>query len=448
MLGLAGAAMFVVANRQSPVETGASADESLLLEMDELAHAARCAHVLTGLAPASKQEIADALTKGPLPFGYNPCTDYNVVMHAPMPGQTGSEMVRAINLRLSNIIHLRPELTRIDDRTIQLCGMFQTSSAGQDNVAISYDSTITLGTEALTRPRDAGRSCFAIDTSLPYPIAELRDASRIAEIDAAAAAAECASTEGDLPATLGDIVNVILDLGRGQDPLACNVRNWHLAGATAPGLEYRRLSPHSIELCASFETYGPASAGLREDYDVQQRAHFPELMVDRPAPGRHCYAIALRRDNGPRAQLIWDDPISIEALDPASQTDARRDRHAIDDVVELLRLARCAWLMRGNVAETFDGLLAATGANAGLAARHGCDWPSHHYADPANASVARYTRIDGDTVRVCADFARAWPQPLKLKFPGIETEPWPGSLPALRQPVEPGERCYEVDVGF
>ncbi len=446
--GLAGAAVLAWANRQLPTGASISADESLLLEMDELAHAARCAHVLIGRAPASKEEIASVLTGGPLPFGYNPCTDYNVVMHAPMPGQTGSEMVRAVNQRLDNITHLRPELTRMDDRIIRLCGVFENRSGGQDRVAISYDDAIALDTEALTRPREAGRSCFEVDTSLPYTVAELRDASRLAEMDAAATAAECASTEGDLPATLDDIVNVILDLGRGQDPLACNVRSLHLAGAAAPGIDYKRLSSHSIQLCSSFETAGPASAGLRADYDVQQRAHFPELMVERPAPGRHCYAISLRRDNGLRAPLIWDDPISIEALDPDMQADARRDRLAIADVVRVLQLARCAWLMRGEVAETFEGLLATTEANAGLAARHGCDWPSHHYASPANTPVARYARVDADTVRVCAGFARAWPQPLRLNFSGRETEPWPGSLPDLRQPVEPGERCYEADVGF
>lgn len=446
ILGLAAVIVFAIANHPRQLDIAASPDESLLLDMDELVHAAECAFLINGSAPASKGEVANTLAQGMMPFGYNACTGLNVVMHAPMPGQTGSEMVRAITQRLANLSHLRPDLTRIDDRQIRLCGNFDNQSDGQRNIAVAYDTIVALDTPVLTGPHAAGNVCFTVDVGLPYAFEELRDASRLATMDAIAGAAECALSEGELPVSLREIADIILDLGRGPDMRRCDVRNIHLAATTTTDISFRRLGPASIELCTSFETMGETSAALQADFDVQDRVHFAELMAPRPAPGPHCYAIALTADPEDDREPAWDEPIDLESLPVELRGDADKDRRAIGDVVNLLRLARCARLIGGTTAESFEAAIAAIDARSGLAQRHGCDWAADHFGNADTAPVASYGRIDDTRVRVCAEFARAWAQPLQLDYSGRATLEWPGNLPALNQPVEPGERCYEADI--
>jgi len=448
VFGLAAVIVLAVVNRKPPVDVAASPDESLLLDMDELAHAAQCAYILTGTAPASKGEIADTLTRGPMPFGYNPCTSLNVVMHAPMPGRTGSEMVRAITQRLANLSHLKPELTRIDDRQIQVCGVFDAMSDGQDSIAVAYDAIALLDTPILTGPHKAGHACFVIDVSLPYAFEELRDASRLAMMDAIAGAAECALNDSELPATLREIADAILDLGRGPDPRRCDIRNAHLAATTTTDISFRRLTPASIELCTSFETTGETSPALLADFDVHDRVRFPELMSRRPAAGRHCYAIALATDAQDDREPSWNTPIDIESLPAELRDDAGKDRRAISDIFNLLRLARCARQTSGATAGSMEDAVAAIAARSGLARRLGCEWAASHFADPSNAPAATYVRLNDRQVRVCASFARAWQQPLQLNYRGRTTLDWPGNLPALNQPVQPGERCIDADVAF
>ncbi len=454
MIGLAIAILAIVlavgmATRRPPIDVSASADESLLLDMDELVHAARCAWIVNGTAPATRQEIADALNKGPLPFGANPCTSHNVLMHAPMPGRVGSEMVRAINQRIASLPALKPELARINDRQIQLCGEFEAPSDGQKNVTVVFDAIMSLDTPVLTGPHGAGRSCFTIDVSLPYAFEELRDASRLAMLDAIASGAECSLTYGPLPATLREVGDTIIDLGRDPDPRLCDVRSSHLHATTSTDVTYTPLSPSSIELCTTFERAGPPSKALLIDFNIYERVHFAELMADRPSPGRHCYAIALKHDaaDGELAPL-WDDPIRIDDLPAELQSDARKDKRAIGDAFNLIRLARCARLIDGAAPASIEAAVATAKDHSGLAKRHGCDWAPTYFASLERAPKARYERMDDNTIRVCADFLHRWPQPLRLDYQGDVTLSWPGNLPALHQPVETGGTCYKVNVGF
>jgi hypothetical protein len=438
-----------IATRRPPIDVSASADESLLLDMDELVHAARCAWIVNGTAPASLQEIANALDNGPLPFGANPCTSHNALMHAPMPGRMGSEMVRAINQRIASLPTLKPELTRIDDRQIQLCGEFETASDGQRNVTVAFDAVMTLDTPILTGPHGAGRECFTIDVSLPYPLEELRDASRLAMLDAIASGAECSLTYGPLPATLREIGDTIIDLGRDPDPRLCDVRSSHLHPTTSTDVTYTPLSPSSIELCTTFESAGPPSEALLVDFNIDERVHFAELMADRPAPGRHCYAIALKHDAADSELApLWDEPVRIESLPDELQADARKDKRAIGDAINLIRLARCAALIDGVAPASIEAAIATTEEHSALARRHGCDWAPTYFAGLESGLGATYARMDDTTVRICADFLRPWPQPLRLDYQGVITLSWPGNLPALHQPVEPGGTCYKVNVSF
>lgn len=434
--------------RQPLREIRASADEAMLLDMDELVHAAQCAYALTGEAPASVEDIAALLTERQLPFGYNPCTGHNVIMHAPMPGRTGSEAVRAINQRIANLTHLRPQLSRVDAAHIELCGEFEAPSKGQQSITIAFDAFVVLDTPVLTQPHAAGRVCHTIDVSLPYSAEELRDASRLATLDAVATATECAFTEGGLPDTLQEIGDIILDPGRGSDPRRCDVRNSHLAATTSPDITYRPLSDTSAELCADFETSGPPSAALRAHFDMEDLVHFHELTAVRTAAGRHCYVIKMEDDLEQSVEPRWNDPVRIESLPIELQAAARQDKRAIGDVFNLLRLARCAWLMDGKTPDSFANAVEATHMRSARAHRHRCDWVPEFFDNPDNAPVARYSRIDARHVRVCADFASEWPEPLRLNYSGRVIRGWPGNLLAFSRPVSPGETCYEADVAF
>jgi hypothetical protein len=141
----------------------------------------------------------------------------------------------------------------------------------------------------------------------------------------------------------------------------------------------------------------------------------------------------------------WDEPISVDKLPTAMRGSAERDKKTVGDVVNVLRLARCAFTIGVAAAATLKDAIDKVASRPGVAERHGCGWIPSYYSAPNNSSAASYERIDNSHVRVCARFQLPWDRPLALDYYKEALTQWPTSLTELQRPISrPGQECYTV----
>jgi len=215
-------------------------------------------------------------------------------------------------------------------------------------------------------------------------------------------------------------------------------------------VEYRKLNASNVELCQTFLRAEPSPPRVGDpDYAdmIYMDGPFghPALDIPRPNAGRFCYALNLA-DRAVTAGSLWDSPLEIDALAPDLAVRARADKRAIGDVVNMLRLLRCARDVGSGVPETFEAAVAAVDAAGEKAGELNCEWPSAYYANPENQPVATLARVEGSVATVCATFATDWPSPLQLDYYGAALAEWPTSLPELQAAVTAGAHCYEVNM--
>lgn len=144
---------------------------------------------------------------------------------------------------------------------------------------------------------------------------------------------------------------------------------------------------------------------------------------------------------------VWDDAeVGVEHLPLRVQPAARKDKRAIGDVVNVLRLARCAYTIDGSAKNTFEEALETIRSRSALARRYGCEWAPSYFGRPQNAPVVSYERLGVAKVRVCANFERSWTNVLALDYYAGALENWPTSLPELQGSVASGHTCYSVSL--
>lgn len=211
----------------------------------------------------------------------------------------------------------------------------------------------------------------------------------------------------------------------------------------APGdTTYEKVSNTSVRYCGNFRRPFAPSKPAQPDY--RRDDYFGGSWQDpRPKAGPHCYEVDLIRMNG--AEMRWDDTIAIEALPPDVRNKAEADKRAIGDVVNVLRMARCARDISGEAPASFAAGIETIRA-AKIPHPHNCSWAPSYFDDPNNVPVVSYSKNDNGMVSVCADYAMAWPTPLRLDYYAEALDNWPGNLAELQQSVEAGHHCYTIDL--
>lgn len=324
---------------------------------------------------------------------------------------------------------------------IRLCGEFSWPSSGQTTARPYSEYIVSLQTE-LAAPRPAGRHCYDIMLEVTEPTVR-EDALLFRELDAAATAAECTfMATGALPRTFpkGDVATA-----RQLSNPACEARQF--IGQSSQDIEYAPAGTASIRLCATFHRGYAASDKPARVFDPRRNARFGELAQARPELGRRCYAIAMLLPD-PRAEApasSWDEPIDVEHLPIATRKAAEQDKRAVGDLVNVLRLARCALTMSGAAPSAIQDAIKAVASRPRIAERYECGWVPSYFSSPENFPVAVYQPIDNERVRVCARFQSTWDQPLALNFYREALAEWPTSLPELQRPISgPGQHCFTV----
>lgn len=329
---------------------------------------------------------------------------------------------------------------RIRATTIRLCGEFIKPSSGQVTARPFSDVSVSL-LPGLTAPRPAaGRHCY--DVMLESTEPSLReDALLFREMNAAATAVECVfSASAVLPSMIPTE-----DTLRGRefsDP-ACWPRKFIVR--VHQQVEYAPIGAAAIRLCAKFRRGYFTSGKPARVFDPRSDARFDELAQTRPEPGRRCYALKMllpdpQREVPPAA---WDEPIDVEALPIAMRAAAAQDKRAIGDVVNVLRLARCALTMSTGAPSSVEEAIRVVALRPRIAERYECDWVPRYFA--SNFPVASYEQIESGRVRVCAGFRHAWDRPLALNYHREALTDWPTSLPELQRAISgPGRHCFTV----
>ncbi len=336
---------------------------------------------------------------------------------------------------------------RLDLSTLRLCGVFGHASTGQSFAAVYSDFFVGLHEDLSTpRPR-AGTHCYEVHLRTTEPSAR-RDALVFRALNELAMAAECASLEmGTAPPTLDALrsaigKNVIVDR-----PPSCNALDLNLLAR--PGIEYEPVGQRRVRLCGDFERRYDASQNLMDIFDPYRDASFPELAETRTDAGRRCYEVRLLAPD-PKSQATipaWNDSeVGVEHLPVSAQAAARKDKRAIGDVSNVLRLARCAYTIEGSARNTFEEALETIRSRPALADRFGCQWAPNYFAAPQNAPVVSYERVGIADVRVCANFEGSWSNVLALNFYTEALDDWPESLPELQRSVASGRSCYSVSL--
>lgn len=206
---------------------------------------------------------------------------------------------------------------------------------------------------------------------------------------------------------------------------------------------YEKLDDSHVRLCDVFRRpFDPKGSNV-ESFNPLHDAYHPELTAARPTGGKHCYDITMIDEAKPSG-LSWQETIDVEALPPEIAWGAIADKRSIGDVSNVLRLARCARQIIGEAPQSFESGLAAVASEPAASGRHNCDWAPSYFGNADNVPTVTYSRIDANTVSVCATYRHAWPVPLRLNFYDSALTEWPGSAPALQGPVEAGRHCYEV----
>ncbi len=334
------------------------------------------------------------------------------------------------------------EYQRLNASSIRLCAVFEKASAGQQVAHPYFDFSVELIPELATARPNAGRHCYDVTLASMAPGVRA-DAQAFRQLNAAATAVECAFiATGSLPARLDDAVE--LSARQRNDPDCLHLSSVLDGG---PSIEYAIIEAPNVRLCADFSRpFAQLDPPMRL-FDPRRQAQFAEFSEDRDEVGRRCYDIAVRLPEPSLSVMMpsWDEPIDVEALPMQLRLAATHDKRAIGDVVNVLRLARCAYTLEGRAPQTVQDAVSAIARSNRVASRFNCDWAPQYFADPGNAPVATYERLGPAQVQVCATFNAAWEQPLALEFYSEALEDWPTNQPELQRPITPpGKHCFTL----
>lgn len=334
---------------------------------------------------------------------------------------------------------------RVSASEVRLCGTFQNASQGQAHAMPFFDVVVGLN-QALTVPRSRpGSHCYnvALDT---VDESARADAIVFRRMNAIATAVDCAfSASGVVPDAVEDAGPFVGRNAGLRLPPACSIIN--IDALTQSDISYAPTDDGIVRLCGLFQRGYDGSAPAGRIFHPQRDARFPELTAIRSETGLRCYDIQLRwpETSAAISAARWGDPIEMESLSGEHRREAEHDKREIGDVVNVLRLARCAYTMSRVAPETLPEAVALIAQRPGVADRYNCGWAAYYFSESRHAPVVGYERIDRANVTVCATFRRSWPTPLALNFYDEALTKWPTSLPELQRPVaEPGRHCYSA----
>ncbi|WP_017930653.1 hypothetical protein [Robiginitomaculum antarcticum] len=334
---------------------------------------------------------------------------------------------------------------RLGPSTISLCGDFEKRSGGQKTAHPYFDVSWELD-EELTTPRPVkGRHCYDMNLEMTEGVIR-HDALLYREMDARATAIECAfGVAGDIPRDIQHARE--LSAQNRADP-SCSPA---LSFLWQPDqtLQFSKLDSSTVKLCAEFAgTYDPSREPARI-FDPKTDARFSVLAQKRPNAGKFCYLIKMLFPDPPATipTFTTNEPFGEESVPEKQRDEVIKDKRAIGDVVNILRLARCAHSIKGAPPASIDDAIQTIVSNPSVARRYSCGWAPSYYHPTNNTPVATYTSIDDGKVRVCAEFQNAWKHPLALVYSSSALADWPRSLPELQRSFnEPGQHCFEVQL--
>lgn len=334
---------------------------------------------------------------------------------------------------------------RLGDSNIQLCGDFKEQSSGQTTAQPYFDVGVHLRPE-LTAPRPKpGLHCF--DIELVRTASDKRvDALLYRELDAAATAIECAYwATNKLPGTLATAKKLSLQK---RDTSACsNVREF--LGQSNQSFEYSAIDETTTRLCAKFRSSYVESGEQLRLFDPRGDSRFFELAQERPDSGDFCYSIKMLRPDSTAAvpTFAWPEPPSYAESSNKRPNDIAKDKRAIGEVVNILRLVRCAFSMGEATPKTINEAIQTIASHPQIARRYSCGWAPSYFGDYGNFPDATYYPGENGEVRVCAQFLNSWKRPLSLNYSARAAAQWPTSLPELQRSIkEPGRQCYSVEL--
>jgi len=331
---------------------------------------------------------------------------------------------------------------RLGPSDIKLCGDFRKRSQGQTRAHPFNDVNLQLRSE-LTAPRPkSGLHCYDIKLSATANDTRL-DALLYRELDDAITAVECSfSATGNLPNSLAEAQT--LRVQERDDP-ACRVKDF--LGQSNQTLKYSVIDQSTIKLCTEFrQSYIPTPNRVAF-FDQSRDARFLELSQERSEPGKFCYSIKMfLPDPSAEPTFVWDEPLDVDSYSDEKRTAAIKDKRTIRGIVNVLRLARCAFSMNGNAPKSVDDAVRTIEQSPPeVARRSNCGWAPSYYSASYNYPVATYEVVEENKVRVCAEFDSGWEYPLALGFYGNAQKTWPTSLAELQRPIaEPGDHCFDV----
>lgn len=352
-----------------------------------------------------------------------------------------ADLTRLLHPDQTGTLYLSVSYQRTGRTDIRLCGEFSAQGSGRTEVWPVSDIMVPLRSE-LSAPHPSGHHCY--DVALEDTESAARqDALLLRELNSTATAVECTFTATSvLPRTIPK-----LDAASERqlkDP-ACMAPKF--IARPDQIVEYAPKDSRSFLLCANFAKGYPSAEKPARVFDPMRDARFDALTRPRPQGGRHCYAITVLLPD-PKTEVpasAWNETIDIDELPAETRGAARHDKRAIGDLVNILRLARCAFTMDGTSPSTIKQAMKTVSSRPGVAERYECDWVPSYYGEPKNFPVATYERIDDVRIRVCAHFRAAWAQPLALNYYPEAISTWPISLMEFQRPVlEPGKICLDV----
>ncbi len=354
-----------------------------------------------------------------------------------------TDLITLLWNRAPNEKNIDVSYQRLGPSDIKLCGDFRKRSYGQTRAHPFNDVSWQLRPE-LTAPRPkSGLHCYDIKLSATANDTR-KDALLYRELDDAITAAECSfSATGNLPISLAAAQT--LRIQERNDP-AC--RGQDFLGQSNQTLKYSVVDQSTIKLCTEFlQGYSPAANKI-SIFDPSRDSRFVELAQERSEPGKFCYSVKMFLPDplAVESAFVWDEPLDVENYSDEKRPAAFKDKRTIGDIVNVLRLARCAFSMKGKAPSSFDDAVRIIEQSSPeVARRSSCGWAPSYFCASYNYPVATYEAIEENKVRVCAEFDSGWEHPLALHFYGSALETWPTSLPELRGPIaEPGNHCFDV----
>ncbi|WP_033314781.1 ubiquitin family protein [Robiginitomaculum antarcticum] len=336
----------------------------------------------------------------------------------------------------------------LNDSGIELCAEFENPSKGQDIARPFFDVMVGLHLDLSTSREKSGLYCYTINLVKP-PDNERHDGLLYRELNAAATSLECSfSATSKLPS---DDVDVQRFIDHNLAKNSCNIGKFvgKFIGKSGQQIRYSNISENTFQLCAEFkEAYSFADKPLPV-FDPQQDSRFAEFIQERDEAGEFCFEIKMLRPEIPASEPLyqWEDYIDVQSYPIKQRASIKKDKRAIGDAVNVLRLVRCAYTIDGSVPVSIDQAIQTVAQSPNVAERYICGWIPSFYEAPYNSPVAKYEPIDDRQIRVCAQFENVWEQPLKIHFSGGAVKNWPTSLHELQKPIEnPGRHCYAVSL--